>query len=110
MWLPTPLAAPLLEANFSRAALYEELRDRCGVIPEEGVEQSRPINVARETAVRLGLAAGDAVFEIDRRTRSRGRPLEWRVSTVRGDRYVFKAEWDTPWQTTTSRLVKTDDE
>ncbi|HEX6300420.1 MAG TPA: GntR family transcriptional regulator [Acidimicrobiia bacterium] len=109
VWLPMPLAAPLLEANFSHAALYEELRDRCGVIPEEGVEQSRPIKVEREIAVRLGLAAGDPAFEIDRRTKARGKPLEWRISIVRGDRYVFQAEWDTPWQATTSRLVETDD-
>ncbi|MGD2059345.1 MAG: GntR family transcriptional regulator [Acidimicrobiia bacterium] len=109
VWLPMPLAAPLLEANFTRGALYEELRDRCGVVPEEGVEESRPVNVDRETAVRLGLAPGAPAFEIDRRTKAGGRPLEWRISIVRGDRYVFKAEWNTPWEATTSRLVETDE-
>lgn len=104
-WLPMPLAKPLLEADFSHAALYEELRDHCGVIPEEGVEQSRPINVKRKEAVRLGLTEGDPVFEIDRRTRSGGKPLEWRISIVRGDRYVFRAEWDTPWEATPPHLV-----
>lgn len=105
VWLPMPLAAPLLEANFSHAALYDELRDRCGVIPEEGVEQSRPVKVDRQTAMRLGLAPGDPAFEVDRRTRANGRSLEWRISIVRGDRYVFRAEWDTPWQPPRSRLV-----
>jgi GntR family transcriptional regulator len=109
VWLPMLVAAPLLEANFSHASLYEELRGRCGVIPEEGVEQSRPIRLDRPTAIRLGLSFGDPAFEIDRRTRAGGRPLEWRVSIVRGDRYVFRAEWDTPCQATESRLVRTDD-
>lgn len=109
VWLPMSLAAPLLEANFTRAALYEELRDRCGVVPEGGVEESRPVNVDRETAVRLGLTPGAPAFEIDRRTRAGGRPLEWRISIVRGDRYAFKAEWNTPWEATTSRLVEADE-
>jgi GntR family transcriptional regulator len=109
VWLPMPLAAPLLEANFTRAALYEELRDRCSVVPEEGVEESRAVNVDREAAVRLGLASGAPAFEIDRRTRAGGRPLEWRISIVRGDRYVFKAEWNTPWEPTASRLVESDE-
>jgi GntR family transcriptional regulator len=109
VWLPMPLAEPLLEANFTHAALYEELRDRCGVVPEEGVEESRPVNVDRETSVRLGLAMGAPAFEIDRRTRAGGRPLEWRISIVRGDRYAFKAEWNTPWEATASRLVETDE-
>lgn len=109
VWLPMPLAAPLLEANFTRAALYEELRDRCGIVPEEGVEESRSVNVDRETAVRLGLASGAPAFKIDRRTRAGGRPLEWRISIVRGDRYVFKAEWNTPWEATASRLVESNE-
>lgn len=109
VWLPMPLAAPLLEANFTRAALYEELRDRCGVVPEEGMEESRPVNVDRETAVRLGLSPGAPAFEIDRRTKADGKPLEWRISIVRGDRYAFKAEWNTPWEATASRLVEADE-
>lgn len=109
VWLPMPLAAPLLEANFTRAALYEELRERCGVVPEEGVEESRPVNVDRETAVRIGLSTGAPAFEIDRRTKAGGRPLEWRISIVRGDRYAFRAEWNTPWEATASRLVEADE-
>ncbi|MFP3880901.1 MAG: GntR family transcriptional regulator [Actinomycetota bacterium] len=109
VWLLMPLAAPLLDANFTRAALYEELRDRCGVVPEEGVEESRPVTIDRETAVRLGLAAGAPAFKIDRRTKAGGKPLELRTTIVRGDRYVFRAEWNTPWEATASRLVETDE-
>lgn len=105
VWLPMPLAAPLLEANFSHTSLYDQLRALCQTVPEEGVEQSRPITLERSIAVRLGLAAGDPAFEIDRRTRTRGQPLEWRVSIVRGDRYVFRAEWNAPWGSTTAQLV-----
>lgn len=108
VWLPLEVAAPLMEANFSRTALYAELRTRCGIVPEQGVEQSRPVTLDRESAVRLGLSPGDPAFEIDRRTMSGGRPLEWRVSIVRGDRFAFRAEWDSPWNPTESRLVQSD--
>lgn len=105
VWLPLPLAEPLLAANFTRTALYEELRDRCGVIPEQGIEESRPISLDRATAVRLGLAAGDAALQIDRRTRADGRPLEWRITIVRGDRFAFRTEWNTPWEPTAASPV-----
>ncbi len=106
VWLQLALAAPLMEANFSRTALYEELHARCGIVPERGVEQSRPITLDRDSALRLGLSPGDAAFEIDRRTTSGGRPLEWRVSIVRGDRFAFRAEWESPWNPTSSQLVQ----
>lgn len=105
VWLPMSLAAPLMEANFSHTALYWELQTRCNLVPEEGVEQSRPVALDRATAVRLGLEEGDPAFEIDRRTWAKDRPLEWRVSVVRGDRYAFRAEWSSPWESKTSRLM-----
>lgn len=105
VWLPLPLAAPLLDANFTRTALYEQLRDRCGVVPEKGVEESRPVVLDHSTAVRLGLKAGDPALEIDRRTHAGGTPLEWRTTLVRGDRFAIRAEWDAPWDTTSSQLV-----
>lgn len=108
VWLPLPLASPLLEANFAHTALYEELRRRCGVVPEKGVETSRPIVLDRPAAVRLGLSEGDPAFEIDRRTWAEDRPLEWRLTVVRGDRYHFRSEWSMPWEPAGSRLVSRD--
>lgn len=109
VWLPMTLAAPLMEANFSHTALYEQLHALCGIVPERGIEQSRPITLDRDSALRLGLSPGDAAFEIDRRTTSSGRPLEWRVSIVRGDRFAFRAEWESPWNPTSSQLVQAHD-
>lgn len=108
VWLPLPLASPLLTTNFARTALYDELRARCGVVPEEGSEVSRPVNLDRTTALHLGLSPGDPAFQIDRRTFSGGRPLEWRTTIVRGDRYAFKVEWHTPWDTGSPQLMTTD--
>lgn len=107
-WLPLPLARSLLEANFSHTALYDELRSRCGVIPEKGVEECRPIVLDRLTGIRLGLSEGKPAFEIERRTFARDRPLEWRVTIVRGDRYAFRTEWNTPWDPAVSELVSSD--
>lgn len=97
VWLPLSLAAPLLEANLTHTSVYDELRDRCGVIPERGVERITPRAVDRLDAIRLGIAVGDAVFEIDRRTEFAGAPLEWRITRVRGDGFSFRVEWTGAW-------------
>lgn len=95
-WLPLQVTRPLLEVNFTRTALYDELRGTCGVGPESGVERIRPVIPARAEAVKLGLDPGEPAFEIDRRTTCDGRPLEWRITLVRGDRYAFRVDWDSP--------------
>ena len=108
-WLPMPLAEPLLEANFTRTGLYQELRERCDVVPEGGREESRPITLDRAAAVRLGLSVGDAAFQIDRRTWTGDTPLEWRISIVRGDRFAFQADWNTPWDSSRPNAAWSED-
>jgi len=104
-WLPLEIAEPLLEVNFTRTALYDELRERCGVGPESGMERIRPIVPGRAEAVKLGIDVGDPAFEIDRRTTCHGRPLEWRITLVRGDRYVFRVDWDSPGHRPQTNLI-----
>jgi GntR family transcriptional regulator len=104
-WLPLELAAPLLEANFAHTALYVELRNRCGVVPDRGIERIRPRRPERVDAVRLGIGVDDPVFEIDRRTSFRGTSIEWRVTVVRGDGFSFRVEWDRPWDGSGVALV-----
>ncbi|MCK4176732.1 GntR family transcriptional regulator [Aciditerrimonas ferrireducens] len=92
-WLPAALARPLLEADFSHTALYDELAARCGVEPEEGREEIRPVVPDPATRGVLGLGRGEAALLIERRTWARGAPLELRRSVVRGDRTALVAEW-----------------
>ncbi len=93
VWVPFEIGSPLLEADFSQTALYNELRDRCGVSPEAGTERIRPVVPTDEERTDLGLTADDAAFLIERQTQSSGAPLEWRETLVRGDRYRFVVDW-----------------
>lgn len=92
-WVPEDIAGPLLDADFARTALYDELASLCGIHPDSGSEIIRPVIPDDEDCVRLGLAAGDAAFLIRRTTFATGRPLEWRESLVRGDTYSFRIDW-----------------
>jgi GntR family transcriptional regulator len=93
VWLPAELARPLLEADFSHTALYDELAARCGIEPEEGREEIRPVVPDPATRGLLGLGRGVAALLVERRTWARGAPLEFRRSVVRGDRTALVAQW-----------------
>jgi GntR family transcriptional regulator len=92
-WLPGDLAAPVLEADFGRTALYQELATRCGLRPTRGDERIRPMIPSRADARALQLPPQTAAFQIERRTWSGKRRLEYRVTLVRGDRYAFVTTW-----------------
>ena len=92
-WVPMRVAHPLLSADFTKTALYDELRSRCGVVPDSGNEHIRPVIPTDEERAELALSKHDAAFLIERHTRSNGDPLEWRETLVRGDRYQFVVEW-----------------
>jgi GntR family transcriptional regulator len=94
VWLPADLAAGILDADFSRTALYDELASRCSIAPVLAREQIRPVTPSPTEARLLGLAGRRPCFAIERTPwTDGGRALEWRVSLVRGDRYAFVAEW-----------------
>lgn len=94
VWLPADLAGDLLHADFSRTALYDELSSRCGVAPSLAREQIRPAEPTKAEAALLGYRRPEPVFAIERASwTAGGRPLEWRITLVRGDRYAFVAEW-----------------
>lgn len=94
VWLPYELASPVLQADFTHTALYDELARRCGTVPALAREQIRPVVPNSEQARLLGLPAREPCFAIERTSwTDQGWALEWRVSLVRGDRYAFVAEW-----------------
>jgi GntR family transcriptional regulator len=93
-WLPAALAAPLLDVDFSRTALYAELAERCGLHPNRGWERIVPALPDQELTRQLGLDAPHPVFRVERLAQQGDQPLEWRSSSVRGDRYAFVSRWD----------------
>ena len=92
-WLPADVAAPLLAADFSHTALYDELAGRCGIRVQGGRERILPMIGDAARCRLLGVPARSAVFWVERLGCSGGRPVEWRESVVRGDRFAFVAEW-----------------
>ncbi len=92
-WLPAELTRPLLRVDFSRTSLYRELAVRCGIGPLGGEERIRPAIPSAGLRALLRLEPGTAVFAVERLARSAERPVEFRISTVRGDRYSFVARW-----------------
>ncbi|MDQ2678376.1 MAG: GntR family transcriptional regulator [Actinomycetota bacterium] len=92
-WLPASFAAPLLELDFTRTSLYEELAVRCGVGPDNGWERIAPELPTETQRGLLLLDAAEPVFAIERLALDGDRPIEWRHSVVRGDRFAFVARW-----------------
>ncbi|MBB4962459.1 GntR family transcriptional regulator [Micromonospora polyrhachis] len=91
VWLPAQLAAPLLQADFTHTAFYDELATRCGIRPTGGQETIRAVVPTPAERRLLDLPERVAAFTIDRRTDHRGRPIEWRHTLVRGDRFAVTA-------------------
>ncbi|MCF7552650.1 GntR family transcriptional regulator [Pseudonocardia sp. WMMC193] len=95
VWLPGALAAPLLDVDFARTALYDEYARLCGVHLTGGQEQIRALVPGRGERDLLGLVRSSevAVLAIDRLGCAHGRPVEWRQTIVRGDRFSVTASF-----------------
>lgn len=94
VWMPADLAEPLLDADFSDTALYDELARTTGIRPVKGSELIRPVIPTAVERTLLEMDDETAAFLIERRTESVDGPLEWRESLVRGDRYGFRQRWE----------------
>ena len=94
VWLPAEIARPLLEVDWTRTALYDELAARCGIRltgATEVIEPSLPDDDAREL---LQLDDDEALFRIERTGRVDDRIVECRIALVRGQRFAFTSAWD----------------
>jgi GntR family transcriptional regulator len=93
LWLPAALAAPLLAADLSHGSIYEALERDCGVRVSGGWERITPAIPSPGDRLLLRLPRGQAALCVERLTRTGGRPLEWRHTLIRGDRYSLTTEW-----------------
>jgi GntR family transcriptional regulator len=91
-WLPAGLAAPLLSADFTHTSLYHELAERAGVIVDHSQEEIRPAVPTRAERTLLNCPPGVAAFSIHRLGRAQGRPVEWRHTLIRGDRFALTTD------------------
>ena len=93
VWLPADLAAPLLEADFTHTALYDELARRAGVRLAGGHEHVRAVVPSATEQGLLGLPRSVGALAIDRLGYAGDRPIEWRHTLIRGDRFSLTADF-----------------
>lgn len=96
VWMPAEVAAPLLEVDFTETAFYEQLRARCGITLTGGTECLRAVVPTPDELTLLEMSQDLAALAIERLGFHDARPLEWRHTLVRGDRFAVSAEFTRP--------------
>lgn len=91
VWLPADRTSNLLESDFTHTSLYDELAARCGIRLAGGQEQIRAVTGTAAERRALQVDPDVALLAIDRLACSDGRPIEWRQTLVRGDRFTVTA-------------------
>lgn len=92
-WLPASIAEPLLDVDWSHTALYRELANHGAPVPNQGWERLTPIVPEASDRGLLDLGRGTAAFFLEWLGTHDGKPVEWRTTVIRGDRYRFVADW-----------------
>jgi GntR family transcriptional regulator len=92
-WLPAARCRALLDADLTQGSLYEALADSCGIRVNSGWERIAPANPSQADRLVLELPRREAVFAMERLAAADGRPVEWRQSVVRGDRFRLISTW-----------------
>lgn len=91
-WLPLRIGERLLKADLTHSGLYDELR-RGGIVLSGGREHIEAVVPTVEQRRLLGVRAGVAALAIGRVGYMKAKPVEWRQTLVRGDRFSLNAEW-----------------
>lgn len=102
VWLPAAVAAPLLGADFTATSLYDQLAARCGVRLTGGREQVRAVVPTAAQRNLLEIPEGVACLHLERIGEVRGRPVEWRETLIRGDRFALDSDLASPERMTVS--------
>jgi GntR family transcriptional regulator len=92
VWLPASIGEPLLDVDFGRTSLYEELA-RTGIPVTGGQETVRATVPSRAEHDALGVQPPAAVFSVERTGTSSGVPVEWRHTLIRADRCALTSTW-----------------
>jgi GntR family transcriptional regulator len=93
VWLPAAVAAPLLETDFTHTSLYGELAARTGVRLDRGHEEIHAVLPTEAERALLHCSPDTAAFSVNRLSHADGKPVEWRHTLVRGDRFALTADF-----------------
>jgi GntR family transcriptional regulator len=92
-WLPADIGRPLLDADLTRAALYDLLTELTPVRITAADERLTPIVPDDELSATLHLDAGEGVLRVDRVAWAGDRPVECRTTLIRGQRFQYVSSW-----------------
>ncbi|MFA9431088.1 GntR family transcriptional regulator [Egicoccus sp. AB-alg2] len=93
VWLPADLGRPLLDVDFGRTALYDQLRERTGTVVTAVDETLEPLVPDADARSLLDLDDDEALLRVRRLGRSGQRPVECRVTLIRGQRFLYTSSW-----------------
>ncbi len=93
VWLAPDIGRPLLDADFERASLYEELYSRSGVRPSAGSEAISAMLPDEALCDVLELGPQEALMRIERVTKHADRVIECRLTLLRSDRLMLMCTW-----------------
>lgn len=94
-WIPRSIAGPLMDADFTRSGLYDQLAALTGIRLTGGREIITAVVPDANTGELLKIPNACAAMKIRRLGCLRGRPVEWRETVIRGDRFSVTAQWST---------------
>jgi len=93
VWLPVDLGRHLLEVDFRRTALYDELRERTGTTLSAVDETLEPVLPDADLRELLHLDADEALLRVRRLGWAGDRAVECRVTLIRGQRFLYTSSW-----------------
>jgi GntR family transcriptional regulator len=93
VWLPADVGRHLLDVDLTRTALYDELRERAGITITEATETLEPIVPDADSRALLQLDDDEALLRVRRLGSSGGRPVECRLTLIRGQRFLYTSSW-----------------
>ncbi len=92
IWLPADLGEAILDVDFARTALYDELERLLDLRMDAGTETVSAVAATPEVVDVLHLDEDEALLRIERLGRVEGRTVECRVTLVRGSRFALVSE------------------
>ena len=93
VYLPVDIGQPLFGVDLSRTALYDQLAQHVDTRITSVDESLEPVVPGAHERRLLRLAPDEALFRVRRLGRSGDRPVECRVTLIRGQRFLYTSSW-----------------
>jgi len=93
VWLPLDIGRHLLDADLTHTALYDELQQRAGIRITSADETLEPLVPDADARSLLQLDDDEALLRVRRLGREGDRPVECRVTLIRGQRFLYTSSW-----------------